>query len=320
MREFDHLGHIVSQEGIRPNPAKVHILLNMAIPADVAHLQRFLGLANWFRRFIPNYAATASPLYNLLNKNVQWNWNSECDNAFQTLRHQLTSAPLVIFPDMNKPFVLTVDASDQQLGAALLQENSVGQLQPITYLSRTLTPAERNYPIPEKECLTVVWALSKLHHYVFGQKLIIRTDHRCLIWLTKHRDPSSRLMRWAMALQPYDYIIVYGKGESNVIADCLSRIRLDPMQQLKNEDGEYLFQDLPALSEPFHPSLAPALVTGYKKKLLDRPEIPIFRDPMQKSTVGPRDEHWLGRSVQVLGDYFGRKWARQNHCATKNLL
>ena len=200
----------------------------------------------------------------------------------------------MIYPDLEKPFVLVVDASDKQIGAALLQ--AVQQiLHPVYYLSRTLDVHEQRYSVPEKECLALVWAIKHFRHYLHGKKFIVRTDHRCLVWLMRHKDPTSKLMKWILQLQEYDFMVLYGKGDSNVIADTLSR--LDFSQPLPvNDCKEFLNQELPsAICLP----------------------VTSFRNVSQTKTAGPRHENWLGRTVQVVGDYFGSAYAKLNKISTK---
>ena len=278
------MGHVLSADGIRPNPDKILALQQIASPTDVKSLQSFLGLANWFRRFIKDFAAISDPLTKLLHKDATWNWTEECEAAFIQLKQSLTSPPLIIFPDPTKPYVLVVDASNRQIGAALLQQVDQ-QLQPVYYLSRTLDVHETKYSVSEKECLALVWAIKQLRRYLYGTRFIVRTDHRCLVWLVKHKDQTSKLMRWILALQEYDFVIIYGTGTSNVLADALSRL-----QRHENLPANACYE---ALEQPVCIQDIPEPVTT----MMCFPTI-TFRNRTQTLTNGPRDENWIGRSVQ----------------------
>jgi hypothetical protein len=161
LKEFDHLGHLLSAQGIKPNPDKIAALQEMSAPTDLKQLQSFLGLANWFRRFVPSFAKLSAPLTDLLKHSTTWLWTEACQTAFEALKTVLASAPVMGFPDPSKPYVLVVDASNRQIGASSMQ--SVDDLlRPIYYLSRTLDVHEVKYSVSEKECLALAWAIKSL--------------------------------------------------------------------------------------------------------------------------------------------------------------
>ena len=162
----------------------------------------------------------------LLKNNTPFIWNSDTDEAFNTLKRMLTSQPLLQYPDFSKPFILITDASNDALGA-ILSQGKIGRDLLVAYASRTLSKAERNYPTVEKELLAVVWGCKHLRPYLYGRKFTVVTDHCPLVWIFNVKDPSSRLLRWRLKLEEYEYDIVYKRGSSNTNANALSRIQRD---------------------------------------------------------------------------------------------
>lgn len=160
----------------------------------------------------------------------------------ETLKEKLCEASVLRFPDFKKQFTLITDASNEGLGAILSQE-----AHPCCYISRTLNPPEKNYSTTEKELLTIVWVIKRLRQYLLGKKFIIRTDHQALKWLQNCKDPSSRLMKWRLKLEEYEYEIEYTKGKDNIVADALSRIDaitdIKETQRTNSADHERLFNE-----------------------------------------------------------------------------
>ncbi|XP_077551039.1 uncharacterized protein LOC144164389 [Haemaphysalis longicornis] len=190
----------------------------------------------FYRQFIPQCANISVPLNELLRKGKKWCWASEQQTAFQTLLTALAENASLQLPDLNKPFVVQTDASEFGLGAVLLQEwDQV--LRPVAFASHTLTPAERNYSVTEKECLAIVFALKKFDMFLDGACFTIQTDHQALSWLQRLQNPAGRLARWALALQRYDYSIDYKKGTTNTVADALSRAPFFTDTQVENEES-----------------------------------------------------------------------------------
>ncbi|XP_053406187.1 protein NYNRIN-like [Mercenaria mercenaria] len=178
-----------------------------------------------FFKFISNVGAIAVPLTDLTKKGqpnlVEWGESQE--KAFQTLKASLMGPPILKLPDLDQTFILRVDASDLGLGSVLLQESD-GEKLPVAYASRKLLPREQKYSVIEKECLAIVWAVAKFHRYLFGKDFVLETDHQPLTYLNKAKLSNSRLMRWALALQPYRISIRAIPGRENVGADYLSRV------------------------------------------------------------------------------------------------
>ncbi|KAM2960454.1 hypothetical protein FF1_030149 [Malus domestica] len=203
--------------------AKIDIINNMAAPTTVKGVRSFLGHAGFYRRFIKNFSMITRPLCNLLAKDVVFHFDKACMDAFHTLKHELTSAPIIMAPDWSLPFELMCDASDYAIGAVLGQRvNKLPHV--IYYASRTLNDAQLNYSTTEKELLAIVFALEKFRSYLVGSKVIVFSDHAALRYLMTKKDAKPRLIRWILLLQEFDLEILDKKGSDNVVADHLSRL------------------------------------------------------------------------------------------------
>jgi len=222
-KEVSYLGNVVRQTGVKPDEKRIEAVRDYPEPKTSRELKGFLGLAGYYRRFIPNFSKISKPLTQLLKKNTPYIWNDKTENAFITVK-TLTNEPLLQYPDFTRPFVLTTDASNDAIGAVLSQ-GPIGKDLPIAYASRTLNNAERNYPTVEKELLAIVWGCKYFRQYLYGRTFTIVTDHRPLTWIFSVKDPSSRLFRWRLKLEEYEYE-VYKKGSNNTNADALSRIHV----------------------------------------------------------------------------------------------
>jgi hypothetical protein len=235
--EIKFLGHVVNEEGIQPDPSKIEKVVNYPRPRNLTELRAFLGLASYYRRFIKDFSKISSPLYKLTEKEESYTWNDERQRVFDILKEKLTSAPVLMYPDFDKPFILYTDASQIGLGAVLSQKGDDGKEHVIVYASRTLNSAEKNYSTTEQECLAIVWAVKYFRHYIFGSRFTIITDHAALQWLLNAESKlteNKRIMRWRLTLQEYSYEVKYRKGKHHENADALSRINpydFDPTQE-----------------------------------------------------------------------------------------
>ena len=215
--EVEFLGHIVSKDGIKVDPTKVAAVKDWPTPKDVSEVRSFLGLTNYFRKFIVGYASVVRPMTALLAKDAPYTWSPQCSAAFEAVKHALTSAPVLKLPDLNKPFVVVTDASDFCLGACLMQDGH-----PVAFESRKLIPAERNYHTGEKELLALVHALKIWRCYLEGVPFTAVTDHNPNVTFATKTTLSPRQARWTEFLARFKFEWKYEPGRTNV-ADPLSR-------------------------------------------------------------------------------------------------
>jgi hypothetical protein len=215
-------------------------LANSKTPRQV---RRFLGIASWYRRFIPDFSRIAAPLNRLLGKGVRWEWTTEQDAAFDTLKDSLSAAPVRACPNFGKPFVLQTDVADTGLGVALTQYIDGGD-HAIAYASRSLIKPEQAYSTTEKEYLAVVWGIEKMKPYLEGYRFTVLTDHQSLKWLQAIKNPTGKLARWAIFLQQHDFDIRYQKGVLNRVADALSRQSAAAKDETTPEDL-FSLEDVP---------------------------------------------------------------------------
>lgn len=207
-KRVTYLGHIVSESGITTDPAKIERVCKWPVPANVTEIKSFLGLASYYRLFVPNFAQVARPLHKLTEANVEFLWTPECRSSFQTLKTLLSTAPVLAYPDFTAEFILDTDASNHCVGAVLSQVKD-GAEHPVAYASRTLTKAERNYCVARKELLAVVEFAKQSHHYLHGPKVRIRTDHAPLRSVLQVKEPEEQLARWIEFMSSFSYEIEY---------------------------------------------------------------------------------------------------------------
>lgn len=228
--EFDKssvgfLGFIVGVDGISMDPAKVAAVLDWHTPKSAHDIQVFLGLSNFYRRFVKNYSKIAKPLTSLLRKNTKFIWSRAAQKAFDDLKSALSSGPVLRHYDPKKPCVIEADASDFALGIVCSQYDDEGRLHPIAFYSRTLLPAEMNYQIYDKELLAIVEAFKQWRHYLefSSEPTEVLTDHKNLEYFTTTRNLSRRQVRWSEVLSDFHFTIKYRPGAQNAAADALSR-------------------------------------------------------------------------------------------------
>ena len=224
-RKLEYLGHIIGQGRLSPTPEKLSAIQDAPRPVTKKQLRSFLGLTGYYRKFIPNYAAIAVPLTDKTKKKepnrIEWGPNEEL--AFQTLKSRVISSPILHLPDCTKSFILRTDASNKGMGAVLLQEAEEKPF-PVAYASKKFATREQAYSTIERECLAIIWAVQKFQTYLYGRTFVLQTDHQPLVYLQKAKVTNNRILRWALALQPYRFRIDAIKGSDNVGADYLSRI------------------------------------------------------------------------------------------------
>jgi hypothetical protein len=233
--EVEFLGHIVGRAGVRMVEGKVKAVQEWPTPSGQKEVEQFLGLAGYYRRFIANFSKIASPLSELcgtLRKSKDgstrkppvklFRWGAPQQQAFEALKHAVTTAPCLAMPDDTKPFVVHCDASGYATGAVLMQEHAEG-LRPIAFLSKKMNDAERRYPVHEQELLAILNALKAWRHYLGGRHFTVTTDHESLKYLETSTMATPRQMRWTAWLSEFDFTIKYARGDTNVAADALSR-------------------------------------------------------------------------------------------------
>ena len=225
----EYLGHRIDREGLHPTDAKVQAINEAQSPKNITELKSFLGLLNYYSKFLPNLASKLSSLYQLLRKQQKWSWTSEQEQAFAAAKNMLKTSALLVHYDSHKPILLACDASPYGIGAVLSHEMEDGSERPIGFVSRTLSPAEKGYSQLDKEALAIYFGVSKFHQYLYGRPFTIFSDHKPLIYLFgEHRGippmASSRIQRWALALSTYQYSIRYKSGAQHANADAFSRL------------------------------------------------------------------------------------------------
>ena len=230
LKEVSFLGHIVSVEGIRVDLMKIEAIVNWHPPRNVTEVRRFLGLAGYYRRFVPGFSVIASSLTRLLRKGVKFEWDDKCQSSFKRLKEILVKSPVLIQPTSGRDYTVYSDASRVGLGCVLMQDGKV-----VAYASRQLNPHEQNYPTHDLELATVVFALKIWRHYLYGEKCRIFIDHKSLKYLLTQKDLNLRQRRWLELFKDYDCIIDYHPGKANVVADALSRKMISALT-LKNYD------------------------------------------------------------------------------------
>jgi hypothetical protein len=218
LKEVSFLGHVTTDGGISVDPTKVSDVLKWELPQTVKEIKSFLGLAGYYRRFIEGVSKIAKPLTSLLEKDKEFKWTAACQASFEELKKRLTTAPVLVIPDLQKSFDIYCDASRLGLGCVLMQEGHV-----IAYASRQLRKHELNYPTHDLELVAIVHALKIWRHYVMGTKCQVYTDHKSLKYIFTQKDLNLRQHRWLELIKDYDLEIHYHPGKANLVADALSR-------------------------------------------------------------------------------------------------
>ena len=224
VKEVKYLGHILSKHGVQVDPSKTDAVSSFPVPKNQKQVKSFLGMCSYYRKFVDSFANIASPLNALLRKDSEkkFHWTLLCQEAFDKLKKALLSAPILAYPDMNKPFMLTCDASSTAIGFVLGQLDSQGREHVIAYGGRSLSRAERIWCTTEQECLAVLEGVKHFRAYL-TRRFRIFTDHKALKYLMDQKVAVGKLGRWALKLQDFDFDIVHKPGKNNEVADALSR-------------------------------------------------------------------------------------------------
>ena len=228
------LGHRFNNGTIAVDPTKTSVVQDWPRPLDVASVRRFVGLVNFFRRFIPHFADIAAPLNDLLKKGKRFEWLALHQTAFDNLKHLLISPPVLLLPDWTKPFVVTADASDVATGAVLTQGG-----RPVAYMSAKLSPAEKNYTADERETLAVVTAFRAWRQYLF-LPFVLETDSQVVAHLlTKRGELTQRQQRWVEKMVDFNFTVRQVRSKDNM-ADPLSRTTVLNQQEIAHDAAVHL--------------------------------------------------------------------------------
>ncbi len=221
------LGYVISQDGVSMDDKKVQAVLDWPQPQTVKELQRFLGFANFYRRFIRNFSSIASPLTAMTKRNTsRLVWFSEALRSFQELKARFTSAPILRHPDPERQFTVEVNASNTGVGAVLSQrQGEPAKLYPCAFFSRKLSAAERNYDVGNRKLLAMKLALEEWRHWLEGttHPFIVLTDHKKLEYLRSAKCLNPRQARWALFFTRFHFTVTHRPGTKNTKADALSR-------------------------------------------------------------------------------------------------
>ena len=248
-QEVPYIGHLLTPDGLKPDPNKVKAILEMPTPAEKQSLQRLLGMITYLAKFLLNLSDVTEPLRRLLDKDVLWHWDATHENALNQVKQLITREPVLRYFDNAKEVTLQCDASESGLGATIMQEG-----QPVAFSSRALTSTERNYAQIEKELLSIVHGCTRFDQYVYGREITVQTDHKPLenIFKKPLLSAPKRLQRMLLQLQKYNLTLVYKLGKELFIADTLSRAYLpdDTASEKMNSDvfavnkEEYLIKSI----------------------------------------------------------------------------
>jgi len=218
-KEVRYLGHIVSPSGVTTDPKKLEAVKSWPRPKDKHHLRSFLGLCMYYRRFISRFTDIAKPLTRLTEEKRTFEWSTEAETAFQALKRALCTAPVLDYPQPGERFIIDTDARNIGIGGVLSQVQDGGE-QVVSYLSKTLSKAERNYCVTRQELLAIVKTLEHFHNYLYGQEFHLCTDHSALTWLLNFRNLEGQTARWVQRLQEYNFTSEHRQGIQHTNADA----------------------------------------------------------------------------------------------------
>lgn len=223
-KELLFLGHVLGEGTLRPETKKVEKILQIPTPTTKRQVRALLGLVGYYRRYIPDCATILQPISDLLGGQAgrQISWTPVCQEALEKIQSLLSQKPVLRLPDFTRRFIVRTDASSVGIGGVLMQEHN-DQLHPVAFVSRKLLSRESRYSTIERECLSIIWVLSKFSRYLWGRIFTLQTDHRPLTYLQSSRFRNARILRWSLALQEFSFSVLPIAGTFNVFADLLSR-------------------------------------------------------------------------------------------------
>ncbi|XP_041863718.1 uncharacterized protein K02A2.6-like [Melanotaenia boesemani] len=247
--EVEYLGYRVDAQGLHPVAKKVKAIQEAPAPTNVTELKSFLGLLNYYHRFLPNLATELAPLHVLLRQEVGWKWNREQEKAFEKAKNMLNTSDVLVHYSADRELILSCDASPYGIGAVFSHIMEDGHERPVGFVSRTLQPAETKYSQLDKEGLAVMFGVEKFHKYLYGRTFTIYTDHKPLIYLFGENKQipqmgSPRVQRWAVRLSAYQYKIVYKPGKQHANEDALSRLPVPENSKGEERTEQVLMMDM----------------------------------------------------------------------------
>ena len=248
-REAHFLGHVVSESGVSTDPEKLSAINDWPTPQSAREVKSFLGLCSYYRRYVKNFAAIARPLHMVSDKKKKFSWDQSCQQAFEQLKAALTSSDILAYPIHGLPFVLDTDSSDKSVGAVLSQVQD-GRERVIAYMSKVMNKHEQLYCTTRKELLAVVQALRTFHSYLYGQKVLLRTDNSAVSWLRQLKNPTGQVARWIQEIETYDLEVQHRPGLKHTNADALSRrpCRVCERQERLSTEAQQDVEDDPECS------------------------------------------------------------------------
>ena len=278
-KEVTYLGYVITSNGVRPDPNNIDKVKSWPQPRTPTQVRSFLGLASFYRRFIPSFSKVASPLTTLTHKGQRFVWTAECETAFLHLKEALTNPPLLAYPDFDKEFILSTDASIDAVGAVLSQIQH-GKERVISYFSQTLSTSQKKWSTYDRELWAIVSSVRHFRHFLRYQHFTIQTDHKPLLALTKfpiQDDTSGRRTRWIVELHVYTFSLIHKKGQSHGNADALSR-----------RPGDIQATSTPTSQQPIKSILAQpkcSAVETRSQKSAPTPSHPLHNHPSDLSKV-----------------------------------
>jgi len=246
------LGFTVTKEGLHLGKDRIQVISDFPRPTTQKGVLRFLGMCNFVHQFIPFYAHIASPLMELTKQDYKYlspakfakHWTPQVEEAFKMLKVKISTSPVLIAPDYTQAFTIMADASDEALGAVLLQDRGRG-LQPVAYASHRFNAVERRWTVTEREMFALFWACRKFESFCKGSKVVLMTDHKPITELRRAKNPCPKVFRWILELSEWDFEIVYVKGAHQYVADALSRMDSRDLIHLKEKPDSFWRSSMP---------------------------------------------------------------------------
>ena len=277
-RQVAFLGHIVSAEGVSCDPGKIEAVREWPVPTNITEVRSFLGLANYYRKYVESFASVAAPLTRLTEKGVEFVWDAACEESFAELRQRLTCSPILAYPDPCKEFLLDTDASGYGLGCVLSQLHD-GEERVVAYASKALNKSQRNYCTTYRELLAVVVFTQHFRCYLLGRHFRLRTDHASLRWLMGFKEVEGMVGRWLAKLSPYDFTVEHRAGAAHGNADGLSRRKPARRRRCRRTDCP---ECVPQLGKPLDNTPAPDSINNETPEAMcnavAQPESPIVQN------------------------------------------